>query len=247
MSTEPSVRTPRVSSFHRCFLSTLGLLLLLFSSAFASAAAQRVGVLVLVEDELSHTRIGVTAFGNAVERVPGRSLDAPAQVREQVDTYLDALGYTVVPLEWPGDAETPGDGLVRHSWSSHKVRRPFRAVLLRLAEANALDLLVVFETFEGEDRFGGSSASVGGYGLYSRAGAAADANLAYAQIRGYRLSLPELDYVGGGEGGRPTPLNATQIDANSIERLEQALQPVIESAVRNALLNFRLPRIGPAP
>ena len=43
------------------------------------------------------------------------------------------------------------------------------------------------------------------------------------------------------------PLVNAQIDGDSIEQLEDALQPLIESAVRNALPNFRLPRVGPAP
>ncbi len=232
-------------SCHRHVIKALILFLLLATSAFASAAAPRVGVLVLVEDALSHTRIGVSVLGNSVERVPSRSLRASALVRDQVSSYLDQLGYTVVPLDWPTGAKALDDGLVRLSWSSYTLRRAYRNPLKQLAEAHGLDLLVVFETFQGEDRFGGSSASVGGYGLYSRSGSGV--SLAYVQIRGYLLSVPELDYVGGGQSGRPAPVNMAQIDGDTIEQLEGALQPLIESAVRNALPNFRLPRVGPAP
>ncbi len=232
-------------SSHRRVLRALSLFLLLATSAFASADAPRVGVLVLVDDALSHTRIGVSVFGNSVERVPSRSLQAPALVRDQVSRYLDELGYTVVPLDWPTGAKAPDGGLVRLSWSSYTLRRAYLTPLKQLAEAHGLDLLVVFETFQGEDRFGGGSASVGGYGLYSRSGSGV--SLAYVQMRGYLLSVPELDYVGGGQGGRPAPINIAQIDGDTIEQLEDALQPLIESAVRNALPNFRLPRVGPAP
>ncbi len=242
MHTETTVRAVPVSPCCPRIMRGLCLLMLLAGSVLANAAAPRVGVLVLVEDTFSHTRIGVTVFGNAVDKVPSRSLQAPARVREQVSTYLTELGYAVVPLEWPANAKSPEAGLVRLSWSSYALRRPYRAPIQRLAEANALDLLVVFETFEGEDRFGGSSASVGGYGLYSRSGTGS--SFAYAQIRGYLLSVPELDYIGGGQGGRPTPIELARIDSDSIVRLEQVLQPLIENAVRNALPNFRLPRVG---
>lgn len=245
MTIDLAVRNAPTFSCHRRVLRVLSLVLLLATSAFAGAAAPRVGVLVLVGDELSHTRIGMTVLGNSVERVPSRTLQASALVREQVSSYLGELGYTVVPLDWPAGAKAPDDGLVRRSWSTYALRRAYRTPLKQLAEAHALDLLVVFETFEGEDRFGGSSASVGGYGLYSRSGSGK--SLAYAQLRGYLLSVPGLDYVGGGQSGRPAPVDMTQIDGDSIEQLESALRPLLESTVRNALPNFRLPRVGPAP
>lgn len=194
--------------------------------------ANRVGLVNLVQPQLTHSHVGVTIFGNEAKRVEPQQLRAPEYLARKLDEALQARGVELVPVELPAGLVEAKNGLVSMGWNAYRVREEYAAALRELMQSRGLDVLWVVESMALQDPIGRSTVIIDGHGLYTRRVLGDDLPHAYAFLWGYGLQAGSLAVVGAAGAREYAPIEAAGLDAATIPRIEAALQPMFDDAAR---------------
>jgi hypothetical protein len=192
--------------------------------------ANRVGLVNLVQPQLTHSHVGVTMFGNEAKRVEPQQLRAPEYLAQKLGEALQARGVELVPVELPPELAEAGERFVSMRWSTYSVREEYAAALRELMQSRGLDVLWVVESSAWQDPIGQSTVIVEGHGLYTRRVLGDDLPHAYAFLWGYGLQAESLAVVGAAGVREYAPIEAAELDAATIPRIEAALQPMLDDA-----------------
>ncbi|MBE5317239.1 MAG: hypothetical protein H4O13_17740 [Xanthomonadales bacterium] len=192
--------------------------------------ANRVGLVNLVQPQLTHSHVGVTMFGNEAKRAEPQQLRAPEYLAQRLGEALQARGVELVPVELPRELAEAEKSLIYMPWDTHRVREEYEPALRELMQSRGLDVLWVVESSAWQDPIGQSTVIVEGHGLYTRRVLGDDLPHAYAFLWSYGLQADTLAVVGAAGVREYTPIEATELDAATIPKVEAALQPMFDHA-----------------
>ncbi|MGY6630096.1 MAG: hypothetical protein ACXIUL_03720 [Wenzhouxiangella sp.] len=197
---------------------------------------QEVGVLVALENNLSHSHVGTTVFNNSVETFPSQSFMPVAFLEEQAREILEDRGYRVSIVKLPEDGGFTDRSLLHAGWSGLGIRAENREPLAELIRSEGVDLLVVFEPFYRHDHMGGSSVGISGFGLYTRSFFGFSGGRIYSNVRGCGILADPVVYVDCGVTSDNFDTEITELNAETAPEVEDGVKKlfgkVVEDTVR---------------
>ncbi len=199
-----------------------------------------VGILVLVDDELSHSHVGLTVFGNSIETFPSGTFSASEYLTERSKELLGNRGYAVIPVSLPDEIHDPGDRLVAMGWSDLHVRGKYRVPLQDLVDETGVDLLIVYQTFTSQDFINKTTAPVSGYGLYTSSIFGVQVLRIYANIEAYGINGNPLGFVSGHRVLTAIPVEVSEISSETIPEIEFHVELLLERIVDAIVAELKL-------
>lgn len=133
-------------------------------------------------------------------------------------------------MELPPALANAEKRLIHMPWNMHRVREEYEPALRELMQSRGLDVLWVVESSAWQDPIGKSTVIIDGHGLYTRRLLGDDLPHAYAFLWGYGLQAGSLAVVGAAGVREYAPIEAAELDAATIPRIEAALQPMFDHA-----------------
>lgn len=219
---------------------TIGVISILLLGACASSGERntfsvhpgaKVGVVNLIDNQLTHVTVGTTVFNNSIrERDTGR-FDLPSLVQDKIVEMLVERGFRPVLVEVPDSL--PKDDLTLGStgWNGYRLSREYKKLFIEVLEDEGLDYLLVLDNTVGQDSVTGSTMHFGGHGLYTRSFLGSKKNFVYSNLWVHGVSSDPGLFLGYPGADDVREVEFSQIDDASLPQLMTILQDIISKKV----------------
>lgn len=141
----------------------------------------RIGIMNLLEEHVTHTHIGTTAFANYQDTYDV-DWKVPELIQSELVNQLKEIGYEAVIIQPTSNISENNDAIIARPWDislNKKLVKDFEEIGVQ----NNVDLIFVISTSPEADYIDQSGWSMEGYGFYSRSMLGSNKVFAYSQIR----------------------------------------------------------------
>ena len=219
---------------------TGGLILILLLGACASSGERNtftvppgaeVGIVNLIDSDLTHVTIGTTVFNNSIRSHATGQFDFPGMVKNEIVEMLLERGFHPVPVEVPDSLRKDDLALGSTGWNGYRLKREYKNLFTEVLEEEGLDYLLVLDNRKGQDSVTGSPVHFGGHGLYTRSFFGSKKNFVYSNLWVHGVpSEPDL-FLGYPGADDVREVDFSEINEASLPEVTDILEDIISKKV----------------
>lgn len=207
---------------------------------FRPSEVENIGLLMLLDDDLTHIHVGTTVFNNSTKKRRTETI-VPSQILVRHTTeQLEDKGYKATIVKLPEDFEYSGERFVTMGWNNLFIRERYRQVIENLVKDNELDLLIYFYSFSSQDYIGHTSARIEGHGLYTRSFMGNSFARVYANVRGYGINGNPVAYIDSSGTPTPLPIDIQELTSETAPEIEREVVAHLKGVVDDVIASLKL-------
>lgn len=200
-------------------------------NAFTVPPGAKVGIINLIDSQLTHVTVGTTVFNNSIRSHATGQFDFPGMVQNEIVKMLTERGFHPVRVEAPDSLRKDELALGSTGWNGYRLTREYKKIFSEVLEEEGLDYLLVLDNRNGQDSVTGSSFHFGGHGLYTRSFFGSKKNFVYSNLWVHGVSPDPNLFIGYPGADDVREVDFSEVNDASLRELKDILQDIISKKV----------------